>query len=84
MRILKKIGQGGLTALKPKNDNTGKKSEISLLDVKALYDRAYDDKAKARCYLKTFKQRLARAKKLDAAYQRQLDKTRSRAHRALL
>ncbi|MEC9245485.1 MAG: hypothetical protein VYB05_11990 [Pseudomonadota bacterium] len=45
---------------------------ISLFDVKALYDAAYEEKAKARACLSTFRCLLAQAEKLDAAYRAQL------------
>ncbi len=47
-------------------------NEISLFDVKALYDAAYDEKAKARACLKTFKALLEQAEALDLAYRAQL------------
>ncbi len=68
MGLFKKIGQGGFTPSMLKNDGT---SDISLFDVKELYDIAYEDKAKARACLKLFKRRLAQAHKLNDAYQAQ-------------
>lgn len=47
-------------------------NQISLFDVKALYDAAYDEKAKARACLKTFKSLLEQAEKLDLAYRAQI------------
>lgn len=47
-------------------------NEISIFDVKALYDAAYDEKAKARACLKTFKTLLEQAETLDLAYRAQL------------
>ncbi len=52
-----------------KNDNS---QEISLFDVKELYDAAYDEKAKARVNLTKFKLLIKQAEKLDAAYRFQL------------
>lgn len=52
-----------------KNDNL---DEISLFDVKELYDAAYEEKAKARVNLKRFKALMAKAAQLDEAYRAQL------------
>ena len=52
-----------------KNDN---QCEISLFDVKELYDAAYAEKAKARVNLKKFKNLIEKAEKLDALYREQL------------
>jgi len=51
------------------NDNG---QEISLFDVKELYDAAYDEKAKARVNLKKFKKLMEKATQLDEAYRAQL------------
>ena len=51
------------------NDNG---QEISLFDVKELYDAAYAEKAKARVNLKKFKNLIEKAEKLDALYRDQL------------
>lgn len=47
-------------------------NKISFFDVKALYDAAYEEKAKSRACLKTFKSLLAQAEILDLAYREQL------------
>lgn len=47
-------------------------NEISIFDVKALYDAAYEAKDKARANLKEFKELLAQAETLDLAYRAQL------------
>ena len=52
-----------------KNDNQG---EISLFDVKELYDAAFAEKAKARVSLKRFKALMAKAEQMDVAYRTQL------------
>jgi hypothetical protein len=52
-----------------KNDNQG---EISLFDVKELYDAAFAEKAKAKVNLKRFKALMAKAEQMDAAYRTQL------------
>lgn len=65
----KNIGGKAWKALHPKNDN---KVEISLFDVKELYDLAYAERAKARVGLKRFRTLLAKAQELDAAYRTQL------------
>lgn len=52
-----------------KNDN---EQEISLFDVKELYDAAYEEKAKARVSLKKFKILIQKAEKMDLAYRAQL------------
>lgn len=52
-----------------KNDNM---AEISLFDVKELYDAAYEEKAKARVNLKRFKALMIKATQLDEAYRAQL------------
>ena len=59
----------GLLINTHKNDN---RDEISFVDVKELYDAAYDEKAKARVNLKRFKTLIAKAEKMDAAYRAQL------------
>ncbi len=69
MKILRRIGQGAFKVLRPKNDN---QSEISLLDIKELYDRAYGEKAKAKRLIKTYKSLLGQAEKLDKAYRVQI------------
>lgn len=74
MIALKKIGGRAWRALQPKNDN---RSEISLLDVKEVYDAAYAEKAKARVNLKRFRVLLDRAQRLDAAYREQLAQVRA-------
>ena len=52
-----------------RNDN---QREISLFDVKELYDAAYDEKAKARVNLKKFKALIEKAEQMDLAYRAQL------------
>ncbi len=52
-----------------KNDNG---QEISLFDVKELYDAAYEEKARARVNLKKFKIFIEKAEKMDLAYRAQL------------
>lgn len=47
-------------------------NEISFFDVKRLYDAAYEEKAKARACLATFKTLMAQAETLDLAYRAQL------------
>ena len=47
-------------------------NRISLFEVKALYDAAYEEKARARACLKTFRSKLEKAEILDAAYRAQL------------
>ncbi len=59
----------GLVKKIAKNDN---QAEISLFDVKELYDAAYAEKANARVNLKKFKTLIEKAEKLDAAYRDQL------------
>ena len=51
------------------NDN---QAEISLFDVKELYDAAYAEKAKARVNLKKFRRLMEKATQLDLAYRAQL------------
>lgn len=58
-----------LNKLANNNDNG---HEISLFDVKELYDAAYDEKAKARVNLKRFKKLMEKATQLDTAYRAQL------------
>ncbi len=53
---------------------------ISLFDVKELYDAAYDEKAKARACLKTFKTLLEQAEALDLAYRAQLKAEQTRLY----
>lgn len=59
----------GLLRRKAKNDNEG---EISIFDVKELYDAAYAEKAKARVSLKKFKKLLSKAIQCEEAYRAQL------------
>lgn len=56
-----------------KNDNHG---DISFVDVKAIYDEAYAEKAKARVNLKKFQSLIKKAEKMDMAYRAQLTQTR--------
>jgi hypothetical protein len=69
MIALKEIGGKAWKALHPRNDNRG---EISLFDVKELYDAAYAEKAKARVNLKRFRALLDKATRLDSAYRKQI------------
>lgn len=55
-------------------------NEISFFDVKALYDSAYDEKAKARACMKTFKTLLEQAEILDLAYRAQLAERQARLY----
>lgn len=55
-------------------------NEISFFDVKALYDAAYDEKAKAKACLKTFKALLEQAEALDLAYRAQLAEHQARLY----
>jgi hypothetical protein len=59
---LKKIGNKAIKVLRAKNDNNG---EISLFDVKELYDAAFVEKDKARVNLKKFTALMAKAEQLD-------------------
>ena len=52
-----------------KNDN---RAEISLFDVKELYDAAYAEKAQARVNLKKFRKLMEKATQMDLAYRAQL------------
>lgn len=47
-------------------------NRISLFEVKALYDAAYEEKARARACLKTFRSLLDKAEALDSAYRAQI------------
>ncbi len=67
-KLLKKIAR---------NDNHG---DISFVDVKELYDAAYDEKAKARVNLKRFKSLMSRAVQLDKAYRVQLGLIQSKRY----
>ncbi len=51
------------------NDNQG---EISFVDVKELYDAAYEEKARARVNLKRFRGLMSKAIEMDEAYRAQL------------
>lgn len=55
-------------------------NEISFFDVKALYDSAYQEKAKARTCLKTFKVLLEQAEVLDLAYRAQIEAQKTRLY----
>lgn len=69
MNSIKCVGQRFIALFKGHEAN---QNSISLFDVKELYDAAYDEKAKARACLKTFKTLLEKAEMLDAAYRAQL------------
>ncbi len=69
MNSIKCVGQRFIALFKGHEAN---QNVISLFDVKELYDAAYDEKAKARACLKTFKELLEKAEMLDAAYRAQL------------
>ncbi|NCO04453.1 MAG: hypothetical protein GW903_09710 [Alphaproteobacteria bacterium] len=60
------------TLLNKLANNTDNGQEISLFDVKELYDAAYDEKAKASVNLKRFKKLMEKAIQLDTAYRAQL------------
>lgn len=62
-----------LKKLTSHNDNA---QEISLFDVKELYDAAYEEKAKARVNLRKFKKLMEQATQLDLAYRTQLASTK--------
>lgn len=47
-------------------------NRISMFEVKALYDAAYEEKTRARTCLKTFRALLKKAEMLDAAYRDQI------------
>ena len=64
---LREIGKRAIKVLNAKNDD-----EVSFVDVKALYDEAYEEKARAKVNLKRFKVLLAKAQKLDEIYRAQL------------
>ena len=55
------------------NDGVGNQNEIQFLDVKDLYDRAYEEREKARVALKESRQLFEQAIKMDEAYRRQLN-----------
>ena len=54
------------------NKAEANENEISFFDVKALYDAAYDEKAKARANIRRFRALLAQAEHLETAYRAQL------------
>lgn len=64
---LREIGKRAIKVLNAKNND-----EVSFVDVKSLYDAAYEEKAKAKVNLKKFKTLLAKAEKLDEIYRAQL------------
>lgn len=69
MYKLRKLGARAVQAVVARNDNG---QNISLFDVKELYDAAYAEKAKARVSLKRFKTLIQKAEQLDALYRTQL------------
>lgn len=80
---LLKMGNKVVKIIKPKNDN---KQDISLFDVKELYDRAYAEKDKARGCLKAFTRLLEEAATLEQAYREQealagINEFRAKAHK---
>ncbi len=48
------------------------RKEIGFINVKQLYDAAFDEKAKARSNIKRFRRLYKKAEKLDLAYRAQL------------
>ena len=60
------------TLFKKLTNNNDNGQQISLFDVKELYDAAYEEKAKARVNLKRFKKLMEKATQLDVAYRAQL------------
>ena len=77
-------GRSVLKIIRPGNDNRG---QISLFDVKELYDAAFAEKDKARGSLKEFTRLLDKAAKLEQAYREQealseLNGLRDKAHKA--
>lgn len=73
MKIINVMGQAANKVF-PAAQN--EKSEISFVDVKALYDAAYAEKDKARCNLLAFRGLMRKAKRLEAAYLAQLNDNR--------
>ena len=76
-------GRKVVKIINPKNDN---KQDISLFDVKELYDRAYAEKDKARGCLKAFTRLLEEAVALEQAYREQealagINEFRAKAHK---
>lgn len=69
MNSIKCVGQRFIALFSGDEAN---QNEISLFDVKSLYDAAYEEKAYARASLKRFKAKLKQAEALDAAYRAQL------------
>lgn len=67
MKQLKTIGGRVWGLFFPDNRN-----EVSYLDVKELYDAAYEEKAKARACLYTYKSLMQRAEMLEQVYRAQL------------
>lgn len=56
----------------PTKNETKPSTLISFMDVKALYDAAYDEKAKARVNMVRFKVLIDQAVQMDDAYRAQL------------
>ena len=69
MNSIKCVGQRFIALFAGHEAN---QNEISIFDVKALYDAAYEAKDKARANLKEFKTVLEQAEALDLAYRAQL------------
>ena len=69
MKAIMCVGLRFLTLVSGQEAN---QNGISFIDVKLLYDAAYEEKARARACLRTFKALLEKAEELDAAYRAQL------------
>lgn len=69
MKALKCVGLRFMALISGDEAN---QNRISLFDVKALYDAAYEEKARARACLRTFRSLLEKAEALDTAYRAQL------------
>ena len=69
-KIGPKIGQEAIQIIRPNNANQG---EISLFDVKELYDAAYAEKAKAGANIKKLRALLKQAPQLDLSYRSQME-----------
>jgi len=69
MKALKCVGLRFMALISGDEAN---QNRISLFDVKALYDAAYEEKARARACLRTFRSLLEKAEALDAAYRAQM------------
>lgn len=72
IKTIKSFGERVWGIIAPAHGTQANQNEISFFDVKALYDAAYEEKAKARANIGRFRTLIGQAEWLEAAYRAQL------------